>query len=243
MAGGGSRRPSLERTVPLVDTSQAAPDRHLEDACKVLSTAIATEADPAVAATRLEEERLRVLAEAEKLSTAKRQLEMETRELRAVYHHPRPEQLSDLWRLGDNVGRELFGDHRDAAPPATEKGVYSTPAENMKVVGVALEELSHLEGEAFARQRQRCKQLVRAANEQQRELDPNGSLSLMVSDPNEQASSLPNRPRLEKAGAAKGGRADDGAQSANTGGNRRARRAASQAARLDLSALKAPASE
>ena len=71
MAGGGSRRPSLERTIPLVGTSREAPDRHLEDACKVLSMLIATDVDPAVAATKLEEERLRVLAEAEKLSAAK----------------------------------------------------------------------------------------------------------------------------------------------------------------------------
>jgi hypothetical protein len=46
---------------------------------------------------------------------------METRELRAVYHHTRPEQMSDLRRLGGNMGRELDGNPRDGAPLAPKK--------------------------------------------------------------------------------------------------------------------------
>jgi hypothetical protein len=209
MAGDHTRRPPLERTVHTIGTSQAAPDDLLKDACEMLHTTIATDADPAAAAAKLEEERLRVLAEAEKLSAAKLQMEMETRELRAVYHNVAPSQMSGLRRLGGNVGHELEGDQRDAAPTAPEKRIYDTPAQNMKAAGVAMEELLHLDGDAFERQRQRCKTLVCAANKQQLELDPDGAVSLMVSDTKSHSSSHPSR--LEKAGAAKGGKGDDGA--------------------------------
>jgi hypothetical protein len=164
MAGDHTRRPLLKRTVHTIGTSQAAPDDLLKDTCEMLRTPIATNADPAAAAAKLKEERLRVLAEAEKLSAAKLQMEMETRKLRAVYHNVAPSQMSSLRRLGGNVGRELEGDQRDAAPTAPEKRIYDTPAQNMKAAGVAMEELLYLDGDAFERQRQRCKMLVRAVN-------------------------------------------------------------------------------
>jgi hypothetical protein len=148
--------------------------------------------------------------------------------------------MSGLRRLGGNVGRELEGDQRDAAPLTPEKGIYDTPAKNMKATGVAMEELLYLDGDAFERQRQRCKTLVGVANKQQLELDPDGVVSLMVSDTKSHGSSHPSR--LEKAGAAKGGRGDDGAQSANNGGNRKTRRAASRASK-EPAASKAPVSE
>jgi hypothetical protein len=90
MAGDHSRRPTLEHDVPLIGASQATPDNLLEDSCDTLRTPIATNTDPAAAAAKLEEERLCVLAEAKKLSVAKLQLEIEMRELRAVYHNTNP---------------------------------------------------------------------------------------------------------------------------------------------------------
>jgi hypothetical protein len=138
------------------------------------------------------------------------------------------------------VGHELEGDQRDAAPLTPEKRIYDTPAKNMKAAGVAMEELLYLDGDAFERQRQRCKMLVGTVNKHQLELDPDGVVSLMVSDTKSHGSSHPSQ--LEKAGAANGGRGDDGAQSANNGGNRKAQRTASQASK-EPAASKAPVSE
>ena len=117
------------------------------------------------------------------------------------------------------MGRELDGDQPDAAPTAPAQHVYDTPAQNMKASGVAMEELLYMGpgGDAYERQRQRCKTLVRTANKQQLELDPEGAISLIVSDTKSHGSSHPSR--LEKAGAAKGDRGDDGTQSAHNGGN------------------------
>ena len=143
MAGTRSRRPALERAT--IGASQATADTLLKDACKTLRTLIATDMDPTTVAATLEYERQRVLAEAEKLAAAKQDMEMQTRELRAVYHNVAPSQMSGLRRLGGEVGRELDGDQPDTAPPAPAQRVYDTPAQNMKAAGVAMEELLLLE--------------------------------------------------------------------------------------------------
>ena len=148
----------------------------LDVAIENLHQAYVPDADVQLCAEQLEEQRLFVLEEAQKVAAQKRELERSQREYASANGLAPVSRLAgrlgDVGVRGKNLHSELdraarSGTHSNApASYITPRPVYDTPAKNLRAAEAAAVELSGLTGEERRRQEHRVTELLRAANQQ-----------------------------------------------------------------------------
>ncbi|KAI4987834.1 hypothetical protein ZWY2020_028592 [Hordeum vulgare] len=143
----------------------------LQDTLAGQKTPIVASVNPNDARASLEEARKHILEEGIVVASAKRRMEAMQHEYNSAYGltpiSEAPSRLG-LVRGHDRFIAEILGGNQPT---------YDTPAANLRVAQLAMEDMSSLEGEGFAFQEKRVKDPLDAANEQQTRLDPSQAQS------------------------------------------------------------------